>query len=149
MVQRSDFAQDFDREVEIERLELQIRNLIAKLMDEHGVNRTELGRRLKVSKSYITQLLSGNQNMTLRTVGEVLHELGYRLRTQPEPLEEETSSNPSPATTYTPISNQERDLYGYWKQDAYDDLLQKTSKLNLIDEEQTIYDENREFVAAG
>lgn len=41
--------------------------IIAK-MDELKINRAELAKRLGVSKAFVTKLLNGNPNMTIRTM---------------------------------------------------------------------------------
>ena len=41
---------------------------LARLMEEKGVNRAELARRMGTSRAYITKMLSGNANFTLLTM---------------------------------------------------------------------------------
>ena len=50
--------------------------LIARLMEDRGVTKAELARRLGKSRAWVTQLLSGRANMTLRTFAEVTYALG-------------------------------------------------------------------------
>jgi transcriptional regulator with XRE-family HTH domain len=52
---------------------------IVELMIESGVTRTEMAERLGKSKAYITQLLSGSRNMTLRTLADLFHVLGHQV----------------------------------------------------------------------
>jgi transcriptional regulator with XRE-family HTH domain len=78
----------FDRDVEVEALASHLTDLIAEVMDRTNVTRAELARRLGVSRAHITQILSGERNMTLRTVAEALYELGHRLEARAIPLEE-------------------------------------------------------------
>jgi len=54
-----------------EKLILEVTELVASLMEKKGINKTELARRLGKGKSYITQLLDGTSNMTLRTIADV------------------------------------------------------------------------------
>jgi len=54
-----------------EKLILDVTELIAKLMNKHKINKTKLAGLLGVGNSYITQLLDGTSNMTLRTVSDV------------------------------------------------------------------------------
>jgi transcriptional regulator with XRE-family HTH domain len=56
-------------------------------MHEQDVNRTELARRAGVSKSNITQLLSGDHNMRLTTVADLLYALDSKLTVSPVPLD--------------------------------------------------------------
>lgn len=52
--------------------------LIAK-MQEQKVSRAELAKRLDVSKSFITKLLNGNPNMTIKTMVAIAAMLDCRL----------------------------------------------------------------------
>lgn len=49
---------------------------IGRLMDEQGVSRAELARRLGTSRAYVTKLLGGNANFTLETMSKVAMALG-------------------------------------------------------------------------
>jgi len=66
------------RLLEQERLILQVTEFIVQLMQEQNVTRTELARRLGKSKGWISQLLDGETNFTLRTVADVFGALGHR-----------------------------------------------------------------------
>jgi transcriptional regulator with XRE-family HTH domain len=48
-------------------------------MEDTGVTKSELANRLGNSKSRITQLLSGNSNMTIGTLSDIAFELGLTL----------------------------------------------------------------------
>ena len=48
-------------------------------MEDQGVTRTELARRLGTSQAYITRVLSGNANFTLRTMSKLAFALGMQL----------------------------------------------------------------------
>ena len=48
-------------------------------MDEQGMTRAELARRLGTSQAYITRVLSGNANFTLKTMSKLAFALGMRL----------------------------------------------------------------------
>ena len=41
---------------------------LARLMEEKGINRAELARRMGTSRAYITKMLGGNANFTLLTM---------------------------------------------------------------------------------
>lgn len=49
---------------------------VCRLMDEQGVSRAELARRLGTSRAYVTKLLGGNANFTLQTMAKVAMALG-------------------------------------------------------------------------
>lgn len=63
------------RLVEQERLIMQATEAIAALLDEQGVHRSELARRIGKSPAFITKLLRGDNNFTLRTLSDVLFAL--------------------------------------------------------------------------
>lgn len=67
------------REFQRERAILEVTELICALMEKRAVNKSELARRLSTSKGYITQLLDGRTNMTLRTVSDVMWALDSSL----------------------------------------------------------------------
>jgi len=48
-------------------------------MQRQGVTRAELARRLGTSQAYITRVLSGNANFTLKTMAKLAHALGMQL----------------------------------------------------------------------
>jgi transcriptional regulator with XRE-family HTH domain len=71
---------------EQERAILEVTELICKLMERQNVSKSELARRIGKSKAYITQLLDGRTNMTLRTISDVLFALDSSLRVREESL---------------------------------------------------------------
>lgn len=59
-----------------ELLILAVTNRICELMEEQKVTRADLARRLGTTKGYITQLLDGRSNITLRKLADVMGALG-------------------------------------------------------------------------
>lgn len=51
---------------------------IWKAMEEAGINKTELANRMGATKGYVSQVLSGSRNMTLRTLADICFALGKR-----------------------------------------------------------------------
>lgn len=49
-------------------------------MEKLDVSKSELAERIGKSKSYITQLLSGSRNMTLRTLSDICLSLGSEIK---------------------------------------------------------------------
>lgn len=82
-----------DREVQLlyeeEGLVLEVTEAICELMQKQNIKRSELARRLGVDKSYITQLLDGSSNMTLKTIADVMFCLDYKAKIKIEPLTEQ------------------------------------------------------------
>jgi transcriptional regulator with XRE-family HTH domain len=64
---------------EQERVLVDAAELVTTAMELRGVNRSELANRLDCSKAYITQVLRGSQNLTLKTLADVFYGLNCRL----------------------------------------------------------------------
>ena len=91
--------------LERERAYMEAYMLIIRLMDEKGVSKAELARRLGRSRPYVTKLLNGSTNMTIRTIADVLFHLGYRLEVSESKLAAAPTESRKPAlklreTTY-------------------------------------------------
>jgi len=71
---------------EREELAFEASELISKLMEAEGVNKTELADRLGTSKSHITNLLSGARNMTVHTLADLAFVLGHKIELRDAPL---------------------------------------------------------------
>lgn len=48
------------------------------LLEDKGVTKAELAKKLGKSRSYVTQLLSGSRNMTLGTLSDICYELNAK-----------------------------------------------------------------------
>jgi transcriptional regulator with XRE-family HTH domain len=75
---------EFRRLFTIEALAAEAAEAIARLMAEQNMSKADLARRLNKSRAWVTQLLSGKANMTVRTLAEVAFVLDgeVKLRTQ-------------------------------------------------------------------
>lgn len=69
----SEFEQYLAQELLIES----VTEKLLELMEREDVSKAELARRLGKSRAYITQILDGSRNMTLRTVADVAHAIGF------------------------------------------------------------------------
>ena len=69
-----------------ERVILETSDLISDLLDQTGITKADLAERLGRSKSYVTQLLNGRANMTLRTISDVMWALDSNLVISTVPL---------------------------------------------------------------
>ena len=58
---------------------LEVTELLCEAMEENDVSRSNLASRLGTTKGYITQILRGNANLTLRKVSDVLFALKKKL----------------------------------------------------------------------
>jgi transcriptional regulator with XRE-family HTH domain len=60
-----------------EQLLFDATELVSRAMADEGISRSELARRIGKSKAYVTQVLRGRNNMTLRTLSDLADALGY------------------------------------------------------------------------
>jgi len=77
-----------ERQMAEEGLIFDVSQQLFEVMEKDHVSKAELARRLGCSKAYITKLLRGPSNMTLRKVAEVFHALGYTLKLKAAPNED-------------------------------------------------------------
>jgi len=70
-----------------EDLIFEVTETISKVMQEKRVSKAELSRLAGVSKSNITQLLSGDHNMRLTTIADLLYALDSKLVVSAVPLD--------------------------------------------------------------
>jgi transcriptional regulator with XRE-family HTH domain len=68
----------YERLLAQERLIFEVTEEISRVLTEEELSRAQLAERLGRSKGFVTQLLSGERNMTLRTVADLVHVLGRR-----------------------------------------------------------------------
>lgn len=64
-----------DTDFYAEQLILDLTERIVAVMKELDISRAELAKRLGVSKAFVTKLLNGNPNMTLRTMASIAKSL--------------------------------------------------------------------------
>jgi transcriptional regulator with XRE-family HTH domain len=69
-----------------EELILEVTETICDILENENISRKELAERLGKSKGFISQLLKGGRNLTLRTVADILHVLGYKVALKPDKL---------------------------------------------------------------
>jgi transcriptional regulator with XRE-family HTH domain len=58
---------------------------IWRAMEEAGINKAELAKKMGVTKGHISQILNGSRNMTLRTLADICFALDYQLTLSLEP----------------------------------------------------------------
>jgi UDP-N-acetylmuramate dehydrogenase len=66
-----------------EELILEVTETICELLENEKISRKELADRLGKTKGFVSQLLNGGRNLTLRTVADILHVLGYKIALTP------------------------------------------------------------------
>lgn len=62
-----------------EKLIVDVAEAVQERLEQRGMSRSALAERLGTSRGYITQVLSGSRNMTLRTLADIAWALGTRL----------------------------------------------------------------------
>jgi transcriptional regulator with XRE-family HTH domain len=73
---------EFRRLLSVEALVAEASEVIASLMAQQNLSKADLARRLNKSRAWVTQLLSGKANMTVRTLAEVVYALGAEVKLQ-------------------------------------------------------------------
>lgn len=75
-----------------EELILDITEALSKALEEEGVTKTELAKKLGKTKGFVSQILAGGRNLTLRTIADVADALGRSVHIQcekPQQVEKE------------------------------------------------------------
>ena len=62
---------------------MEVTETLCELLEKEKISRKELADRLGKSKGFISQLLNGGRNLTLRTVADIIHVLGYKVSLTP------------------------------------------------------------------
>jgi transcriptional regulator with XRE-family HTH domain len=69
----------FERRMAQEDFIMEVTETLCELLENENISRKGLAERLGKSKGFVSQLLNGGRNLTLRTVADILHVLGYKL----------------------------------------------------------------------
>ncbi len=70
----------FKKAYELERIKVAMAQKIAEIRDEHNLKQSELARKMKVSQQFISQVESGQNNLTLETLLKLSHSLNTSIR---------------------------------------------------------------------
>lgn len=73
----------FARLMAQEDLIMEVTETLCELLEKEKISRKELAKRLGKSKGFVSQLLNGGRNLTLRTVADILQVLGYKVTLTP------------------------------------------------------------------
>ena len=63
---------------EYTRLSQRVRSALSWYMQEHDITRAQLARQMRVTPGRVSQLLSGDENLTLKTLSTIVTCLGAR-----------------------------------------------------------------------
>ena len=72
----------FEEEMFLSRVD----DAIERLVEKRGLKQQELAERMGVTEGRVSQILSGRENMTLRTLARLAWALDSRLKIQEEPI---------------------------------------------------------------
>lgn len=67
-----------------EDLILDVTELLSSALEDQNMTKSELAAKLGKTKGFVTQVLSGNRNLTLRTIADIADALGFRIRVRKE-----------------------------------------------------------------
>jgi transcriptional regulator with XRE-family HTH domain len=62
-----------------EELILEITEALIEALENEGISKTDLASKLGKSKGFVSQILAGGRNLTLRTIADVADSLGCRI----------------------------------------------------------------------
>ena len=71
-----------------EGLIVEFAEMVVELMEQKGIKKKDIARKLDVSASQITQWLDGSANLQLRTVSDILFTLDSKLKMEAEALKD-------------------------------------------------------------
>lgn len=83
---RNEATDEALRESERERLALWTLDAIAELMQEAGISKADIARKLGTSRSHVTQVFAGSRNPTLSTIADLAWACGKRAVVKFEPM---------------------------------------------------------------
>ena len=99
MVKLQDWIDEFqgDPDYEFAKVAIDIGEQIVARMDERGMTQADLARAMGVSRARVSQILRGNDNLTLKSIVAVAIGLDCRveLRLNPAPSSPDSSEPPS------------------------------------------------------
>jgi transcriptional regulator with XRE-family HTH domain len=81
-----------------ERSIYEVTAMLEALMEEQGISRAELAKRLGRTKGWVTQLLDGESNKTIRTVADVCAVLGQEFCSYHQPIRIGRERQPASST---------------------------------------------------
>jgi len=87
-----DIREKHDEEMAQVRAILDASNLVSEAMHEKGMSQNELAKHIDVSKGYVSRLLSGSENVSLKNIARILHLLGKDLVLEVNSISSEKSN---------------------------------------------------------
>ena len=90
---------DKDPEYWVEEMRFAFSDEVGRVMEERGITRAELARRLNTSPAYVTRLFRAMFNPTLSTLAKVAVALDARIKLELVPNDEPAKAKPSRQST--------------------------------------------------
>lgn len=88
---------EFRRLLAQEELILEVTEVLCGVLEQEHISKKELAERLGKTKGFVSQLLNGGRNLTLRTVADILYVLGYKVTLRPYKEAKPGAEGKSPA----------------------------------------------------
>jgi DNA-binding XRE family transcriptional regulator len=70
----------FKEVYELERAKVALAQKIAEIREDHNLKQSELARRMQVSQQFVSQVESGDNNLTLETLLKLAHSLNVNIQ---------------------------------------------------------------------
>jgi hypothetical protein len=86
-VQSSTWSEQVDIDVLEESALAMAQSTIQKAINESGVSRSDLARRMQCHRSFVSRMLTGSHNLTVKTMARSLAACGFEVRFQAVPIE--------------------------------------------------------------
>lgn len=101
----------YERLVAQETLLFDAAERVAELISEADISRTELAKRLGKSKGFVTQVLAGDRNMTLRTLADLGYVMGHSFEIVAKPAKPTVTSSAggTDASVHTVVTHRGHD----------------------------------------
>lgn len=99
-----------------EELILEVTEAILEAMEREGITKTELARRMGKSKGFVSQILSGSRNLTLRTLADAATALEMVARVRLGEVRSKRRGNPLElrlSNAAVPVSWSREGIYGH------------------------------------
>lgn len=64
---------------QLQKIIIDVTEQICETMEENGITRADLAQRLGKDRSWVTRILRGNCNLTLKTISDIFWALGYKI----------------------------------------------------------------------
>lgn len=68
----------FSKLVQQEDFILEVTEALVEALRQSGMNQSDLAKRLGCTRGFVSQLINGGRNLTLRTVADVAHAIGVQ-----------------------------------------------------------------------